>query len=354
MLQFVGPNGAVQLFGVKLVGVTAENGRKVLFSLFFIALAWVLGWAIGKLATIVLRKRSQRTGFWVKQGVHLFTAAILVIGLCSVWFTDPARLATAFGLVTAGLAFALQRVITAFAAYVVILRGKTFSIGDRIVMGGVRGDVMDLGFIQTTIMEMGKPPSEQDQNPAVWVRARQYTGRIVTVTNDKIFDTPVFNYTREFPYLWEEMMLPISYDSDLKRAEEIIVSATRGVTVDLESIGEDDLRELERRYFIKRSDLGPRVYVRLTDNWVELSVRFITREHGVRDVKDKLSRDIIQRLTEAGIGIASGTYQIVGMPPLSVKLETPVASQSVSRDESGAVHPQNEDRHAEARRPVRS
>ena len=70
-------------------------------------------------------------------------------------------------------------------------------------MGGVRGDVIGLGFIQTKIMEMGQPPAEQSDEPAMWVRSRQYTGRLVTVTNDKIFDEPVFNYSQDFPYIWK-------------------------------------------------------------------------------------------------------------------------------------------------------
>ena len=89
--------------------------------------------------------------------------------------------------------------MTAIAGYLVIVRGNTFSVGERITMGGVRGDVVSLGFIQTRILEMGQPPSVQTANPAMWVRARQYTGRIVTVTNDKVFDTPIYNYTRDFP-----------------------------------------------------------------------------------------------------------------------------------------------------------
>ena len=115
------------------------------------------------------------------------------------WFDDPARLTTALGLVTAGLAFALQKVVTAVAGYFVILQGRTFNVGDRITMGGVRGDVIALGFIQTTIMEMGQPPAVQNADPAMWVHSRQYTGRLVTVSNAEIFDEPVYNYTRDFP-----------------------------------------------------------------------------------------------------------------------------------------------------------
>ena len=326
VVQFVGPNRAVQLFGVKLVGVNGENGKKVLFTIAFIALVWFLAWAIGALASVILRQRSGRLAFWTKQGIHLFSVAVLIIGLCSTWFDDPARLATAFGLVTAGLAFALQRVITALAAYLVILRGNTFNVGDRIVMGGVRGDVTELGFIQTTIMEMGQPPPVQNDDPAMWVKARQYTGRIVTITNDKIFETPVYNYTRDFPFIWEEMQIPISYQSEVQRAEEIIIAAARKFTSQFHDIGEQALAELERRYFVQRTEFEPKMFMRLTDNWIELSVRFITREYGVREVKDKMSREILAEFDKAGLGIASSTYDIVGMPPISVRLDHSIES----------------------------
>ncbi len=223
---------------------------------------------------------------------------------------------TFFGLVTAGLAFALQRVITAFAGYLVILHGDTFNVGDRIVMGGVRGDVIALGFIQTTIMEMGQPPPVQGAPPAMWVHARQYTGRIVTISNANIFEEPVYNYTRDFPYIWEELILPISYKDDRDRVEQIMLDAARRHSLQLEHVNQEAIQEMERRYSAKVSELVPQVYFRLTDNWVELTVRFLTTTHGVRDVKDKMSRDIMKHLDNAGIGIASSTSEIVGFPPI--------------------------------------
>lgn len=210
--------------------------------------------------------------------------------------------------------------ITAFAGYLIILRGKNFNVGDRIVMGGVRGDVIALGFMQTTIMEMGQPPGEQADAPSMWVAARQYTGRIVTVTNDKIFDTPVYNYTSRFPYIWEEMRLPIPYNSDRRRAEQVIVEAAQRYTERMQDLSEDALADLERRYMIKRADLEPRVYYRLTDNWCEMTVRFIVDAHQVREVKDRMSRHIIDGLDAAKIGMASATYEVVGMPELKVRL----------------------------------
>jgi small-conductance mechanosensitive channel len=272
--------------------------------------------------------RSEKIVFWVRQGISLLLALVTLIGVLSIWFDDPARLATFMGLVTAGVAFALQKPISALAGYLVILRGKTFGVGDRITMGGVRGDVVALRFTQTTIMEMGQPPDVQAADPAMWVQARQYTGRIVTVSNSTVFDEPVYNYTREFPYLWEEMRLPISYKDDRNRAEQILLEVAGRHTVETREISEDALKELVRRYFMASPQLEPKVYWRLTDNWIELTVRFIARTHGVRELKDAMSREIISALDEANIGIASSTYDIVGMPAIQVRLDTPRALTS--------------------------
>lgn len=319
-IELVGPNHAVQIFGVKLVGFTAENGHKLLFSILFICVILLMNWLARRASRAIFsRWQAARVRFWVRQGLNVGTAALLIVGLLSIWFDDPTRLASAVGLVTAGLAFALQKVVTAIAGYIVILRGKTFNVGDRIRMGGVRGDVLDLGFIQTTIMEMGQPPSVQSDEPAMWVQSRQYTGRIVTVSNAKIFDEPVYNYTRDFPYLWEEMHLPIPYAADHARAERILIEAANRHSVKTQELSREAIAELRRRYFLASEQIEPRVYYRLTDNWVEMTVRFVVREHGIRDTKNAISRDILKGLDDAKISIASGTYDIVGLPPIRVQ-----------------------------------
>jgi small-conductance mechanosensitive channel len=324
IVEFVGPHRSLQLLNLKFVGVNAENGQKILFSLGIIVAVWLVSLILRGLVHLIFRGvRNERVRFWIRQGIHLLTAIILVVGLLSIWFDDPGRLAAFLGFVTAGLAFALQRVITAFAGYLLILRGKTFNVGDRITMGGVRGDVVNLGFLQTTIMEMGQPPSVQSADPAMWVRARQYSGRIVTVTNAKVFEEPVFNYTRDFPYLWEELMMPVGYSADYQRAEQILLDTARRHTEKISQMSEPDLAELERRFATRRTELHPRVYMRLTDNWVELTVRFIVKDHAIRDVKDAMARDILRDFAAAKISVASGTYDIVGLPEIKVKMEQP-------------------------------
>jgi small-conductance mechanosensitive channel len=313
IIELVGPNQAVALFGVKLVGANAENAKKLLFTLIFILLVVFVVKGLRALVRRTLSRR-ERAAFWARQGLNLFAAVLLLFGVISIWFDDPTRLTTAMGLITAGLAFALQKVITAIAGYIVILRGKTFNVGDRIVMGGVRGDVIALDFTQTTIMEMGQPPPVQKDEPAMWVRSRQYTGRVVTVSNARIFDEPVFNYTREFPFLWEELQVPVPYGVDWSKAERILLDAACKHGVPLAELSESALAEMRRRYFLPPAEVTPRVYLRLTDNWIELTARFIAREHGVRELKDRIGREVLQGFENAGIPVASATLQLVPSP----------------------------------------
>ncbi|HTI39683.1 MAG TPA: mechanosensitive ion channel domain-containing protein [Vicinamibacterales bacterium] len=198
----------------------------------------------------------------------------------SIWCDNPARAAAALGLASAGRAFALQRVVTSLAGYLLILRGDMFNVGDRIKMGGVRGDVIRIGFIQMTIMEMGQPPAAQSEQPGMWVEARQYSGRIVSVSNAMIFDEPVYNYSRDFPFIWEEMHIPISFKDDRSAAEQILLRAAADCALRDRDVPEEAMRELARRYFMKAASVEPRVYWRITDNWVELSVRLVTSVEG--------------------------------------------------------------------------
>jgi small-conductance mechanosensitive channel len=252
--------------------------------------------------------------------VSLTVATVGVVTLASVWFDNPRSMTAALGLLTAGLAIALQKVVTSLAGYFLILRGHNFTVGDRIVMGGVRGNVIALGFFQTTILEMGQPDAVQSADPAMWVKSRQFTGRIVTVANSRVFEEPIYNYTRDFPFIWEEVTVPISYRDDRARAEQALLAAAKEHALDPRQVAPDVLEHLGNRYDVQLHDFEPRVYWRLTDNWLEMTVRLLVHDHGTRQVKDAMARSILSQLEAAGIGVASSTSEIVYFPTLKVKM----------------------------------
>jgi small-conductance mechanosensitive channel len=168
---------------------------------------------------------------------------------------------------------------------------------------------------------MGQPPNlNSATDPAVWVMGRQFTGRIVTVSNRKIFDEPVYNYSRDFGFIFEEIAVGIGYRHKYERAEEILLGIVGAETKPVREMSAEARRHLKRVFDLEPLDVAPRVYYRMTDNWVELSIRFLCETHKSRQLKDQMYRQILRRFKEEGISIASGTYDIVGLPPVQVQL----------------------------------
>ena len=314
------PSG-VALSRVHLVGVDQHTLTKLIYTAVFIAALVVVRWVARMLVRAVLRGRSHTRGrFWSRQGINLATAVVVGLGLISIWFDNGLHAAAAVGVLTAALAFAMQKAVTSFAGYFLILRGDIFSIGDRIVMGGVRGDVIALGFLRTTILEMGQPSGDDDDKVPMWVQARQYTGRIVTVTNGAIFDDPVYNYSRDFPFIWEELHVPVKFGADADLAEQLMLEAAHRHALKRSDIGAGVMHQLRRRYFVPAEEvsLEPEVFVRLTSSWLELALRFVVPTHDIRRVKSAISKDIAKAFAEHDIEVASGTYAIVEVPPLRI------------------------------------
>ncbi|HEY2029709.1 MAG TPA: mechanosensitive ion channel family protein [Myxococcales bacterium] len=285
-----------------------------------IVVAWLaVRWVLRKMEDVLHQRASTRT-VWTEKAVSILLGAAVFVAVAGVWFDDPAHLATFSGLVLGGVAFASQKLFQSLAGFLMIAFGRVFNFGDRIELGGVRGDVLDIGLLKTTVMEMGVPHSQQP-NPNHWISARQYSGRVVTLANSVVFEEPVFNYSRNFDFLWEELQLPIKYDADLALAQKILVDAARELTEDIAKEAENQLRALRNRVLLADATVEPTVYVRLTDNWVELSLRFVCRPHGIRELKDKMWRRVFEALQQHHIEVASSTFAVVGLPELRVTTE---------------------------------
>jgi small-conductance mechanosensitive channel len=310
----------VEVLGIRLLGVNLQTLHKLLLTAIIIAIAVVVRLGLRKIETALDVDASKRI-IWTEKAIRLLVGAAALFFIASIWFEDAHNLALFSGLVAGGLAIASQRVLQAIGGFLVIVFGRTFNLGDRIEMGGVRGDVVDIGLLKTTVMEMGIPAKVQP-DPSHWVAGRQYTGRVVTVVNSEVFEKPVFNYSRSFDFVWDEIELPVKYGTDLHVLERIVLDAARALTSDIVRDASQQLEKVKHRYVLAGSaDLEPRTYVRLTDNWIEVTVRFIARPSAVRELKDRMSRRILGGLQGAGIELASATFEIVGLPPLPVHVE---------------------------------
>ena len=142
------------------------------------------------------------------------------------------------------------------------------------------------------------------------------------------------------------MSFPVGYQADRHGAEEILLDCAAQVTEPLEGIGEETRRLVEQKYFVDLNALKPRVYYHLTDNWLELHLRFFSKPHGARNFKDEIARLILDRFEQAGIQIASATYDLVGLPP--VRLEGAALDRIASSLERGAAR--TEDARGQGRR----
>jgi small-conductance mechanosensitive channel len=228
-----------------------------------------------------------------------------------VWEVYGARAGIGIGFFAAGLAFALQEVIGAVAGWFNILIGGIYRIGDRIELAGVRGDVIDITPLRTKLLETGvsePPPTGQPASTDYWVHGRQPTGRLVVVSNKATFDEPVFNYSAMWEFVWQEVMFPINYRDDWKVAEQIIDEEARAISATKEA--QHAMQEMQRRYPVPHSELEPRVYVRATDNYMELSARFVVPVRTSRTAINALTRRIRERLDAAGIPISSTTSDV--------------------------------------------
>lgn len=126
------------------------------------------------------------------------------------------------------------------------------------------GDVIDVGTFYTRMMEIGN-----------WVGGDQPSGRIVQFSNSNIFGKPVYNYTQNFSYIWDEIRLPITYSSNLDSLKQIMLECASQYTKEFLKDAESEIERMKRFFLVPDFDLKPGVYVKVTDNWVELTLRYI-------------------------------------------------------------------------------
>jgi small-conductance mechanosensitive channel len=237
---------------------------------------------------------------------------LLVLLFLAIVFKDKlGGLTLVLGLAGAGLAFALQEVIVSLAGGIAIATGNFYTTGDRVKIGGIMGDVIDIGVLRTTLLECG-----------AWVKADLPTGRLVQVANSLVFREPVFNYSVDFPFVWDEIVIPVKYGSDYHLARDIFSRTLTEVVGDYTEYAKQVWKEIVKKFFIEETMIEPVITLAFTDNWVELTGRFITDYRTRRDTRDKIFSRLLEEIdrTEGRVGIATASFELVNPPPLEVQL----------------------------------
>ena len=216
-----------------------------------------------------------------------------------------------FGVVGAGIAFALQEVIGSFAGWVAISLGQFYKPGDRVQLGGIMGDVIDISILRTTLMECGD-----------WVKADLYNGRIVRIANSFVFKEPVYNYSADFAFLWDEITVPVKYGSEHRLAREILEKVALEVTGEYIALAKKQWHKMTNKYLIEDARIEPIVTLVANDNWMQFTIRYPVNYKKRRIKKDELFTRILDEFenTSGKVTFASATFELVEAPTINLRL----------------------------------
>ncbi len=239
--------------------------------------------------------------YYLRRATTYIYTAILFLAVGSIWFKGIASIGTFLGLASAGLAVALHETIANIAGFFFIEARKPFRVGDRIELDGVKGDVIDIRLFEFSIVEVGN-----------WVDADQSTGRIVHVPNSMAMKMPLSNYHIGFEYIWNEIPVLITFESDWKKAKEILSEVAKKHAESLSAGAQAQIRRAVKKYLIVAGTLTPTVYTTVKDSGIMLTIRYIVDPRQRRGTDQQIWENILETFTdEPDINLAYNTTRFV-------------------------------------------
>ncbi|MEQ9306000.1 MAG: mechanosensitive ion channel, partial [Marinoscillum sp.] len=211
-----------------------------------------------KIIQKTLKKHIQNSNarYQARKAIGFIGYTLAVLAIMLIYNYKFSNLTLALGLAGAGIAFALQEIIVSFAGFLAILFGNFYKIGDRIQLGGIKGDVVDIGILRTTIMEMGD-----------WVAGDLYNGKMVRVANSFIFKEPVYNYSGEFPFLWDEITIPIRHGCNRELAKKMILDAVSETVQSYTASTKSQWQKLTEDLYVENAQIDPMITMAFDENW---------------------------------------------------------------------------------------
>lgn len=280
---------------------------KVLNSVIILLILYIANIFLDNL--LMKRIKEKRERYTLRKAISTLLSFLGLGALLSVWLQETTTLVVAYGLLSAGVAIALQDVLRNIAGGIIIFFSSPFKAGDRIQVDNDMGDVIDIKLFYTTLMEIRE-----------WVDGDQYTGRITQIPNSFVLNKTVKNYTKDFSFIWDEVHIMITYDSNLKKAKEIALRIAHEVTDPFRIAATNELSDLGEKYLITQSDVDEQIYTKITDNWVDMRLRYVVDPRQRRAIKRSLFEKLLEAFNrEEDIKIASATFEIVGFPPVKIE-----------------------------------
>ena len=254
--------------------------------------------------TVAKRIRTPRTRYSFKKTISILNLVAFLMVAVTIWVENIQSLLVAYGLIGAGVAVGLQDFFKNLLGGITIFVTGIYSVGDRVEISSKYGDVIDIGLLYTTILEIKE-----------WVAGDLPTGRLTTIPNGYVISNTINNFTKDHNFIWDEIHVPITYDSDWKEAGNIIQGIVSRETRSVTDQAEKEIASLEERYYFSKQAVEPAIFLTLTDNWITFNIRYITEVRQRRLLHNKLSRIILNEIQKSkNIKIASTTLNIVGFP----------------------------------------
>ena len=278
-------------------------------------------------AWIRTRVKDPREYYRDRKLLTTIVTIVSVFELVLAWGRLVPHHGTFFGLIGAGLAIALREPLLSVAGRVAIFAGRIYDAGDRVQIGQSSGDVIDVGFFYTRIMEIGN-----------WIGGDQYSGRILQFPNAQIFGAGVFNYTRDFQYIWDEIPFNITYESNLEAASSIMLEAGNHYTREFLSGAEQQVKRMQQYFLVADVELKPQVFIKVTTNWLGLTMRYIVDPKKRRVASTFLYKSIFEQIqSRDDIEIGTDTMEVTYKQAKNTTNNPPAAQSSPRGGEDKAA-----------------
>lgn len=277
------------------IGISIKTQNEILFSIFIILFLSIIRFLVLRLVwrqteDVKIRYQWNR----VISIIFPFTGIILI---GAVWVPAFEQFGAYLGIITAGLAIALKDPLTNLAGWLFIVIRKPFVVGDRVQVGTHTGDIIDIRLFQFTMLEIGN-----------WVEADQSTGRIVHIPNGKVFLEPQANYSTGFEYIWNEIKVLITFESNWEKAKVILEEIINKHTKNIDLKAKKEILEASKNYMIYYKNLTPIVYTSVKESGVQLTIRYLCNPRRRRGSENEIWEEILMQInTEKDINLAYPT-----------------------------------------------